>query len=337
MKKATRILFAVLRAAIAVGILLYLGTSGSINWSALGGLTAAWPLTLAALGLLLATTVLTAWRLCVLMKPRGLHLSLAASVRLTLIGTFFNVCLPGATSGDVVKIYYATGGRRGQRTEVTTIMLLDRAAGMFALVIWPLLATPFFPQLVGSSAVLRGLLWMAAAVAATMVAGMIVSSSTQVRNSRLLAWAFRKLPLGRYAEKVLDTLQVYRHNTGTLLAAILISLLTHTITIGATLLIAQAINPGGFAWQMSILVPLGFLANSLPLTPGGLGVGETAFNTLFGMAGLTGGAEILLGWRLLTLLCGLGGLVFYLQGRRSFVHSALSAPKVEEEMLFSET
>jgi uncharacterized membrane protein YbhN (UPF0104 family) len=71
---------------------------------------------------------------------------------------------------------------------------------------------------------------------------------------------------------------------------------------------------------MSVLIPLGFTANALPFTPGGLGVGEAAFNKLFALAGLTGGAEALLGWRLLTILIGLLGLAFYLQGRKRFVH-----------------
>ncbi len=77
-------------------------------------------MTLAALILLLAAIIVSAWRLCMLMKPRGLHLSLASSVRLTLMGIFFNACLPGSTSGDVVKIYYASEGNRGRRTELTT-------------------------------------------------------------------------------------------------------------------------------------------------------------------------------------------------------------------------
>jgi uncharacterized protein (TIRG00374 family) len=334
-KKATRILFTVLRTAFAVGILVYLGVSGAINWSALHGLSAVWPVTLAAFGLLLAGTVVTAWRLCVLMKPRGLHLSIGSSVRLTLMGTFFNACLPGSTSGDVIKIYYAAEGHRGRRTEVTTIILLDRAAGMFSLVMWPLLAAPFFPQLVGSSTILRGLLWAAAAVAATMLAAILFSFSNRIRHGRLATWAFGKLPLGKYAEKVIDTVHLYRHNAGALLGAVLISLLAHTLTIGVTLLIAQAVNPNGFAWQMSILVPLGFLANTLPLTPGGLGVGETAFNKLFAMAALTGGAEMLLGWRLLTILCGLLGLVFYLQGNKRLVHATLPATETSEGLSFS--
>ena len=334
MKKTTRLLFLVLRVAIAAALLIYLGTSGAINWAALHGLIAEWPLTLTAFIVLVAAAVITAWRLCVLMKARGFHLSLISSVRLTLIGTFFNACLPGSTSGDVVKIYYTTEGKRGRRTEVATIMLLDRAVGMFALLIWPLLAAPFFQQLVGSSAILRGLLWAAAAVAAIMLAGMLISSSSSMRNAPLMAWAFRKLPFGLYGEKVFNTLHVYRHNRGALMKAVMLSLLAHTMTIGVILLTAQATNANGFAWQMSILVPRGFLANTIPLTPGGLGVGETAFNRLFAIAGLTGGAEAILGWRLLTILCGLIGLVFYIQGRKYFIQESLSPQGMTEELSY---
>jgi uncharacterized membrane protein YbhN (UPF0104 family) len=88
------------------------------------------------------------------------------------------------------------------------------------------------------------------------------------------------------------------------------------------MLAIAAVNPAGAAWPMAVLIPLGHLANTVPLTPGGLGVGEAAFNKLFSMAGLTGGAEGLLGWRLLTVMLGLMGLVFYLQGRRKVVHLA---------------
>jgi uncharacterized membrane protein YbhN (UPF0104 family) len=106
-----------------------------------------------------------------------------------------------------------------------------------------------------------------------------------------------------------------------LLGAITLSLVVHTLVIGATLLAATAMQQGEVAWQMILLMPLGFLANVLPLTPGGLGVGEAAFDTLFSLAGLSGGAETLLGWRLLTLMVGLIGLVFYLQGRKRFVYA----------------
>jgi len=324
-KPGTRIFFALLRTAIGVGLLVYLGVSGAIHWGALLGLAAAWQVTLAALALLLLDMCAIAWRLCVLFRPRGLHLSLASSVRLTLIGIFFNACLPGATGGDVMKIYYALEGNRGRRTEVTTVILLDRAAGMFALVLWPLAVAPLFPELVSATPILRGLLWAAAGIAAMMLAGLAVCSSSRVRNSRALAWAFR-LPLGNYARAMFDTVHGYRSHLGTLAAAVGISMLAHTMAVGGTLLAADATNPVGATWRMAVLIPLGHLANTLPITPGGLGVGEAAFNKLFALAGLEGGAEALLGWRLLTILMGLAGLVFYLQGRKRFVRAGEAVP-----------
>src|SRR6476660_6597064 len=174
MNNTTRILFTILRFITAIGVLMYLAISGAIDWSSLRGLAAAWPITLAALILLLAQIGVSAWRLSVLMKPRGLELSLTSSMRLTLIGVFFNACLPGATSGDVVKIYYASEGTRGRRTELMTIILLDRASGMFAMLIWPLIAAPFFPSLIASSKILQGLLWSSAAVALVMFVCLII-------------------------------------------------------------------------------------------------------------------------------------------------------------------
>ncbi len=322
MKPVPRIFWALLRTGIGIGLLVYLGLSGAIDWSALLGLASAWPVTLAALLLLLVTVSFTAWRLCLLLKPHGLHLSLGSGLRLTLIGIFFNFFLPGATGGDLVKIFYATQGNPGRRTEVVTIVLFDRAVGMFGLLVWPLLVAPLFPKVVSSTAVLRDLLWIAAVVAIVMLVGMLLCFSSRVRNSRLLSWTFQKLPGGDYAQRIFDTVHSFRRNIGTLALAVGLALASHTLTTAATLLAARATNPKGVAWKMCVLIPLGHLANTLPVTPGGLGVGEAAFDSLFALAGLTGGAEALLGWRLLAMLIGLLGLIFYLQGRRRFVHMA---------------
>jgi uncharacterized membrane protein YbhN (UPF0104 family) len=107
---------------------------------------------------------------------------------------------------------------------------------------------------------------------------------------------------------------------GALLGSVGISLITHTLAVGVALLIAVAMDPAGFSWKIGVLVPLGFIANAFPFTPGGLGVGEAAFDALFRMAGLRGGSAVMLGWRLIMLLTGLIGAVFYLQGKKQMIH-----------------
>ena len=108
-----------------------------------------------------------------------------------------------------------------------------------------------------------------------------------------------------------------------MLAAFLISLVANTLLLIVMVLAVYVLNPTGLDLRMCLIVPLGFIANCLPFTPGGLGVGETAFNSLFSAAGLSGGAEALVCWRVWTALVRLLGLIFYLRGiERVFGHPA---------------
>ncbi|HEX7070087.1 MAG TPA: lysylphosphatidylglycerol synthase transmembrane domain-containing protein [Rhodothermales bacterium] len=318
--KAKQIIGTAIRVAVGGGLLLYLGLSGAVHWGSLLGLASSWPITLLAFVLLFVALVLTSWRLCLLLEPSGFRLSLGASTRLTLIGVVFNNCLPGFAGGDVAKIYYANHGNRGRRTEVTTLMLLDRIAGMFALLVWPLLIPLAFPHTVHDIPILSELLWIDGAVVLAMIVGAAVATATPLMESRPVRWLTQRIPLGKYAARIMDTIYGYRHNWRRVISAVAISLVSHTIVVGTLLMCAETVAPGGAAWEMCVLVPFGFLANMLPVTPGGLGVGEAAFDQLFGFAGLSGGAETMLAWRLLMFAMGIPGLLYYLQGQRRVVH-----------------
>src|SRR5690606_41348092 len=56
-------------------------------------------------GLLLVglVTPLQAWRWLMLMRCRGLDPGYLKSLRLNLVGLFFNFCMPGMTGGDLIK------------------------------------------------------------------------------------------------------------------------------------------------------------------------------------------------------------------------------------------
>lgn len=330
MKHAKQILSAVLRTGIGIALVVYLWRSGAINWTAMAGLATAWKIGLIAAGLLFLDAALLAWRLRVLLDPHGFHLPMFSAFRLTMIGVFFNSCLPGATGGDLIKIYYAAEGNPGRRTEVGTIVLLDRISGMFALMLLPLLLAPLFPELLAQSATLRAVLWAVACVAVMMIIGTLACFSERIRKSPPVDWAIRKLPLGKYIGIMYNTVHAYREHPAPLLMAVGISLLAHSVAASVAMLSSLATHPHEFAWKMSVVIPIGFAVNVLPVTPGGLGVGEAAFNKLFALAGLTGGAEALLGWRLLTIVISLLGLAYYLQGRKRFVHDV-------EEMTAAQT
>ncbi len=134
-------LFSFVRFAIAIALLAFLAGSGVIEWPKMRGLLHAWPLTLAALALLFLGFVMASWRFCRLTGAQGLHVSLANSVRLTLIGNAANLVLPTVGS-DLVRLWFASDGHAGRRTEIATIVLLDRVLGLVGILLLPIALAP---------------------------------------------------------------------------------------------------------------------------------------------------------------------------------------------------
>lgn len=317
-----RRVFAVLRWGFALALLVYLTRSGAIEWEALLGFADHWPVALVGCGFVFVAVWLTAVRLSVLFHARGLRLTLAGSFRLFMIGVFFNTYLPGGTGGDLIRIYYGTIGNEGRRTEVVTVMLLDRIIGMFSLLILPMLLLPVALPLVRAEPALRALLGAAGALAAGIVAGFLVAFARPALVRRLLA----ALPFGAYFGRALDTVHAYRGRGRALLAAVVLSILSQLATVLVMLLLAGTVVGGAVGPGLAVAVPFGLLANGIPIAPGGLGVGEAAFDRLAALGGFAGGAEVMLGWRLLMFVSSFLGLAFYLQGRGRYVHSDLPGP-----------
>lgn len=320
LKSTRRILLTFVRLGVGIGLLAYLARSGIIDLRALSRLFTAWPITLAAVVLILLDIVLMALRLSWLFRPHGLHLRLSTSLKLTLVGFFFATFLPGAAGGDLAKVFYAARENNGRRAEVITVLIFDRAIGLFSLLILPLLFAPMFPGLLRAVPGLRILLITVAFLAFGILAAFLVCISNQSVLNRLAQRRLGFLPWRNVVGRILGTIGAYRHSPRTLVVTLGISLVANLSVIAVTALGALALNPASLATKMCLVIPIGHIANSLPLTPGGLGVGETAFNALFVMTGLRGGAEALLCWRIWTALVGLLGLAFYLRGlkRRLF-------------------
>jgi uncharacterized membrane protein YbhN (UPF0104 family) len=312
--------FLLLRVAIGIAILVYLARSGQINFSSLIRLFHAWPITAAAVVFLLLDIFFMSIRASLLFRSARLSLSLANSVQLNLIGFLFSTFLPGAAGGDIAKLVYATRENHGRRAEVATVLILDRLVGLFSLVLLPLLFAPFFPDLLRSVSVLRRLLYIDALLAGLMLAGAALVMFFAPTRSWVI-WLLGRWPgVKSLALRVLDAMAVHGKAQGTLLWAFFLSLLANLALIVVTALGLYAVNPVSFSMRLALVAPIGHLVNSLPLTPGGIGVGETAFNALFKLTGITGGAEALLCVRLWNILVSLLGLLVYLVGMSRVVY-----------------
>ena len=312
-KSVRRTLLAIMRLVIGVGLLIYLAKSGFIRFSTLNHLLTRWPLTVAACALILLHITLISVRLSSLFPPQGLKLPLRTALRLTLVGLFFGTFLPGVAGGDAAKVFYATRENEGRRIQVATLLILDRAIGLFSLLTLPLLFALLFAQLIARVPTLQLLLIFSAAFASLLLVTLLACLLLQSFVHRL-AGAIHFSRLRNFALRMVEMIGAYRQCPATLWSALGLSLLANLSIMGVIALALLAVNPASLSWRILLIVPIGQIANGLPLTPGGLGVGEAAFQTLFKLARLSGGAEAMLCWRIWTVLMSGFGLFLYLRG-----------------------
>jgi hypothetical protein len=310
------LLWALVRLAVGVALIVYLAQSRLIDFRALSKLATAWPVTVAALALIFLDIFCMSLRLCWLFRPQQLSLPLAQSLALTLVSSFFATFLPGAAGGDLAKLFYAARENKGRRAEIVTTIAFDRMVGLFSLLLLPLLFVPFFLPLIRGVKMLRILLLITATLATALLAAFLLCLFKQAWMIRIARVVSRLLPGRELPQRMVATIGAYRSSAGVLVAALMASLLANLTLIAATALAIYLLSPGSLSMKMCLVIPMGDVANSLPLTPGGLGVGETAFSALFKIAGLAGGAEALLCWRIWRAIVGLIGLAIYLRGMR---------------------
>jgi len=228
---------------------------------------------LLALALLLgfAAYPIQSLRWYMLMRSRGMEVRFMRAFRLTLVGQFFSLALPGATGGDLVKAYYAAKGS-GARTRAITSVVADRAAGMTGLV----LLVGIFGLAGLDQPMVRTLVVIAWGVLAALLVGWLAYSSKRLRNGLRLNALVDRLPGQTVIRKVDEAVVAYRDHTGVLAAAIGLSLATH-------LGMASAVACVGFALGIDVpfvhlvtMLPAVILIGTVPLVPSGLGVMEGA-------------------------------------------------------------
>jgi uncharacterized protein (TIRG00374 family) len=81
------------------------------------------------------------------------------------------------------------------------------------------------------------------------------------------------------------------------------------------MMLAGGANPG--VLESLVVAPLVILVNSLPITPGGLGIAEAASASLYNLVGQAGGANGMMLARLIIIMFSLMGLPFFLLNKSS--------------------
>jgi uncharacterized protein (TIRG00374 family) len=277
-----------LRLSAAAGLLLAafllvltLRSTGADLWS---DLASASPLLLAAGVLLYGAAVLVTvvrWRL--LLAVQGIEVPLWALARLTLIGVFFNLAIPGAVSGDLIKMGYITARAGERKAESVLTILVDRIIGILGLFIVATISILCaLPLLAGLEARYRPLQLAAATVALGSCGGVLGVLLVEFRAVLVrqpgIAWLVglgnRLLPaaLSALATRLVTALELYRNNRVTIVKAILLAVAVHGLLAVDLFVLGRALGENALGLQHYVITTsVSNAVASIPLTPGGVG------------------------------------------------------------------
>ncbi|HKT18549.1 MAG TPA: lysylphosphatidylglycerol synthase transmembrane domain-containing protein [Stellaceae bacterium] len=261
-----------------------------------------------------STIPLAGLRWHVLLRSQGLVLQVWHTIRIVAMGAFFATFLPGGSGGDIVRGVYIYQASHGRRTSALLSIFIDRLIGLAAFILFGVAATLTRPR--ANYGVLEYGIFAIAAAFLILLAALFVFGHRIARLINLL-FAGRSHRLAQVIDDAGEALHQYAKQWRTLLIALCVSLMIVLLAALGIILIAAAVPFGGLTWvEYGIAGIYAMIANSLPFTPGGLGIGEGAFASACVIlepqtSGIAYGT-IFLVFRCILVLSTLPGLVAYL-------------------------
>ncbi|GIF14630.1 lysylphosphatidylglycerol synthase transmembrane domain-containing protein [Actinoplanes teichomyceticus] len=231
-----------------------------------------------AFGIGVLTTVLSAWRWCLVARGLGLRLSIRDATADYYQALFLNAALPGGVLGDVGRAVQH-GREEGDVGRGVRAVVLERTAGQLVLLVvgGAVLVTVPSPVLTLIGA--HGAEVAAGAAVVTICSLLVVGVARRVERGRSrLAGAART-----GAAEIRSGLLARRNWPGVLFASALV-LAGHLATF---LVAARVAGNGASLLTLAPLLLLALLAMGIPLNVGGWGPREGVLAWAFGAAGLS--------------------------------------------------
>jgi glycosyltransferase 2 family protein len=252
----------------------------------------------AAVALYIAGQVMSTWRWMLLAYALKLRGAFGDFLRFYFIGMFTNTFVPGLVGGDAARAFYL--GRHYEKMGAAiAATIADRFYGLLALFWLAAFAVMFLsghkmPRSVTHPTVIIGVIALAGFLASPLIARIV---------------DVLPHPIRRWGEIVAP----YLREPQTTLAPIMLSFALQVSLAICQWLLARGLGLTAPVTLFIVVVPIANVFASLPITLNGLGVRETAYLFLFGLAGIRHEDAIALGllWFTATMLGGLtGGIAF---------------------------
>lgn len=275
-------------------------------------------LTFEIVAILFSLILVGAWRWHILNALQGIHLSPAETISATYLGAAFNYILPSSVGGDVVRMYYAIKKNPLKKSLAMLSVFFDRAIGLLAVFVMiciiSLIRLDTFKQY-------PQLLYLVSTCTFFCLGALFIFSILIFLREKIsiAKWLNSRFPDNKLIKPFIaffDAINKFRLTTSAVTKCLLISIINQLLLVCCVFIIAKimglpAISFADYALAMSITQ----IVNLIPLTPGGVGIGEMAFAHILQLLnpGVTGAfATIFFTYRILSILTYLPGFIVYI-------------------------
>ena len=304
-----KVAFFFLKYVVGISLIVWMVWTGKVDLSVLTSLPAA--LLVQALVLAGILALLGAVRVRYLLSKQDIHTGMWQCFLYNCAGTLYSAFLPGGISGDAVRAYLFMKALPGHRLAILGAMMLDRVLGLVSMVFLGLVAALYLAINVAS---IRPYLAGFTAIFVALVGSVAVLQFIGARHRHdghdaegLLGKAWHRL------KGLVASLRVHDYPARVLAFVVLQSMVIHLVLMALIYVCSVHSEAGLDLVRVFVATPIGVLVNAVPLSPGGLGIGENAFEVLYAMLGGRNGATSFLLARVFMYSPALVGFVYVLK------------------------
>ncbi len=250
-----------------------------------------------------------------LVRALGLPFRVRDAVRLGFIGNVFNLVIPGAVGGDVIKAAFLCREQE-KKTQAVASMVIDRALGLLGLFVLAGIVGAIAWN--GASIDVRRQIVFAWGMVAAGTLGLAVLFSPPLYRP-LLSVFHPEGRIGKILGELVTMASAYRDRLGVVFLALGMAVLGHAMYVVSFYCSSRALfhaEAPSLASHFEV-VPLVLFSTAIPMPFGALGVTEGVSEVLFRtLVGFSGGVVAMLGYRVIMYGSGLLSVFVYLANLR---------------------
>lgn len=301
-------IFQISKYIIGIGLIIWLVSTGQLNLNSISDLsiqTFIMAMIFSFTSLFFATL-----RLKFLLNVQHFNIKFFETYKLNMLGIFYSLFLPGGVSGDILKGFHLLKFRNdnNSKTNIITTLFLDRYVGLYVMFLLASIVSMFTNIQSPKIEYLKYIIFVI--TLCLTIAPFFIYFIIKILHDYHLLKKFDYL-----YEKMIKVKQSTQQfiQLKLLLISVLLGILGHILTILIIWIISTDLNFMISLYNTLIVSPIAFVINLLPISPGGIGVGEKAFKELFLIYGVEGGATVFFISRFFMYLPGLYGVYAFTQ------------------------